>query len=429
MLFDQDLEKRRKKAGRRRFLALAVTAAGGWWAYRWWRQRPQELKQRVVRYLTPIKDFYKVSIYLGYRPEVDLETWKLAFGGDSETAFELTYQDLMALPSRRLPKTFMCIENPVGGAAVGNAEWTAAALAPLLERLLGTTAAGGPGLNRTSAEQARDDSAAGETEAAVLSTASGQAPSPSPVGKGQPAADMDHLRVVFRARDGFFSSVPLEVGLDPEAYLAYEMNGRRLPREHGFPARVLLPGKYGMKQPKWLERIEITSRNVGGYWENQGWSDSCDVRMMSRIDRVDRLGREDERPSRPGDRGHGEHFFSQQQDAIPQETTTAETSAAAGDTRGSGIWVVEGIAYCGGQAVGAVEISCDGQDTWHEAELTSSRRPNAWTTWRWLWKPSARGSYTLAVRTRDASGKRQPESYTGSFPSGSTGIHKVSVEV
>ncbi len=63
--------------------------------------------------------------------------------------------------------------------------------------------------------------------------------------------------------------------LQPENFLAWEMNGEPLPRRHGFPLRIFMPGKYGMKMPKWLTRIEFVDKEYLGYWEWQGWSNSA----------------------------------------------------------------------------------------------------------------------------------------------------------
>ncbi len=337
MLFEsrQRLESDRKQYNRRRFLSFALLAAGGYAGYRWLRDRPKPIAQREVRYLTPQSEFYSVSIYPGYRPRLDIDEWRLNFCAPQGREFSLSYAQLLQMDSRRVHKTFICIENPVGGRAIGNAEWTVTPLAPLLEEIL--------------------------------------------------PRDRQGLRVVFRALDGFYSSVPLATALDERAFIAYEMNGCPLPRDHGFPARALLPGKYGMKQAKWLQSIEVTSDWVRGYWENQGWSYDCDIRMTSRID-----------------------------SCLPAP---------------DGRYRVSGIALCGARAVGQVEVSIDGGSSWQEAPLTSPARPDAWSTWDFLFKPVRGGELLLISRVQDASGKRQEEGYTGSFPSGSTGLHRVLVQL
>ena len=211
---------------------------------------------------------------------MDLLNWALEIKGLSGVSRRYSLADLASRNPRTVYRTLMCISNRVGGDSIGNAAWTVTPLGPLREPLL--------------------------------------------AGAG------DGLRAAFYAADGFHSSVPLQVALDPEAYLAWEMNGVALPREHGFPLRVLLPDKYGMKQPRWLERIEITGESVSGHWEKWGWLDECNVKMIARIDSVKR--------------------------------TSAEH------------WRVAGIAYCGAQPVTAVEVSDNGGEVWGVGRDLSARR-------------------------------------------------------
>jgi DMSO/TMAO reductase YedYZ molybdopterin-dependent catalytic subunit len=185
--------------------------------------------------------------------------------------------------------------------------------------------------------------------------------------------------------DGFFSSVPMETAMDPEVYLVYEMNGKPLPAAHGFPLRVLLPGKYGMKQPRWLHEIEVTPDWVSGYWERWGWSDGCEINMTAHIDSAVR-------------------------------------------TVGSQ-WKVTGIAFCGREAVGKVEVSDDNGVSWSRARWKERPVAGVWCPWELLWRPSASGNYVLTARVINAEGVRQEESYSGSYPSGATGLHRVMVEI
>lgn len=331
-----ELNRNLRRLRRRRFIAVSIAAVFGYFGYSWWRSRPKVLVRRETRYVTPIENFYSVSIQPGFEPEVDESSWRLDFELEGRVVFQIDLQGLRALERRSLYKTFMCVSNPVGGGAIGNALWTAAPLAPLIERVLesGTV---------------RNDP-----------------------------------WVTFFGLDGFDSSIPLAVALDPESYIAYEMNGRELPVKFGYPARVLLPGKYGMKQPRWLHRISV-GRGGRGYWEQRGWSNHAEVRTTSRIDAV----------------------------ALQDE----------------GVWKVTGIAYCGRLPVGRVQFSSDGGDSWSEAALTSSAEPNAWATWEAEWRPESVGEHVLATRAVDASGGEQSSRFGGSFPSGSTGYHRVVVTV
>ncbi|MCI0659773.1 MAG: molybdopterin-dependent oxidoreductase [Acidobacteria bacterium] len=329
------INESRKKTGRRQFLFGATGMVGAYFGYRWWRDRPRPIAQRETTYITSNEDFYNISIYPGYEAKVTEDRWRLEVSGMDGRYFKLSYDELLKLERQRVFKTFMCVGNDVGGSSIGNAEWTVTPLAPIVEKALG---------------QKRDG-----------------------------------LRVVFHAQDEFYSSVPLEVALNDKSFIAYQMNGEPLPRSHGYPARILLPNVYGMKQPRWLSKIEVTDRSESGYWEKRGWSGSCEVKMNARID-----------------------------SAISQK---------------DGRWLVTGIAYCGGNAVDSVEVSFDEGESWQASKITSERLPNAWSTWEYLWQPRAKGEHQLSVRVKDAVGTRQIEGYTGSFPSGSTGLHRVIVTV
>jgi DMSO/TMAO reductase YedYZ molybdopterin-dependent catalytic subunit len=336
-LFDSinQLQTSRRGTSRRLFLFSAVGAVVGYFGFRWWRDRPRPIPQIQTRFITPNSSFYLTQIDAGFRPRIEAQAWQLKFAGLDGKSFALTYDELTRLERRKIFKTFSCVGNTVGGPAVGNGEWTVTPLAPLLERLL--------------------------------------------------PAKRDGLSVVMYGLDGFHSSVPLDIALSDQAFIAYEMNGAALPMAHGWPARALLPGKYGMKQPRWLERIEITDGWVSGYWEKRGWSYDGDVRMTARVD-----------------------------SAIKQT---------------DGSWLVTGMAYCGAQPVVRVEFSDNEGDSWQQAEITSEKYPNTWATWQFNWKPTTTGEIILTARVADQSGKRQIESYTGSFPAGATGLHRVIVTV
>lgn len=336
-LFDSinQINEERRSTNRRRFLFGGIAAAITYAGFRWWRFHARPIANRSTKLITPNHEFYTVSIDEGFRPAVKQEEWQLGIIGPNR--FSLSYDELRKLESAEVHKTFICVGNEPGGPAMGNAVWTATRLAPLLEKALGNT-------------------------------------------------PRQNLRVIFHALDGFYSSVPLELALNPLSWIAYQMNGEPLPLRHGFPARVLLPGLYGMKQPRWLSKIEIAPTPwFKGYWEARGFSDTCRINLTARLDA-----------------------------ALPQK---------------DGSWLITGIALCGAQAVGKVELSADEGKTWQEAKLTSEQRPDAWTTWEWLWRPESKGEYVLTARVIDASGNRQNESNSTAFPSGSTGLHSVVVTI
>ncbi len=336
-LFDSlnQLNAERRRTNRRRFLVGGIAAICTYFSFRWWRFRARPIANRVTKFITPNPEFYAVSIDEGFRPKVKQDEWRLEIVG--QTSFTLSYDELVKLPSSDIHKTFLCVGNEAGGPAMGQAIWTATPLTPILEKALGTM-------------------------------------------------PRENLRVVFHALDGFYSSVPLEFAMSGMSWLAYKMNGEALPLKHGFPARVLLPGIYGMKQPRWLSKIEITTSPwFKGYWETRGYCDECNIKMTARIDSA-----------------------RQQKD---------------------GTWLVTGIALCGAQAVGQVEVSFDDGKSWQAATIASEKLPDAWATWEVRWRPENKGEYVLSARVSDARGNHQIKSNSSSFPSGSTGLHRAIVTV
>jgi DMSO/TMAO reductase YedYZ molybdopterin-dependent catalytic subunit len=315
---------------------MSIAAVGFYLVNDWWRSRARPLIQRVTSFVTPQLAFFSTSINPAFRPSISEEAFQLQIQFEEGRRIALSLAEIRRQPSLKRHRTMVCIGNPVGGASVGNALWTATPLSSLLERVV------------------RD-----------------QSPS--------------ELKVIFYGLDGFYSSVPYPVAADPDSMIAYEMNGQPLPPKHGYPLRVLLPGRYGMKQPRWLEKIVVTTSDGSGYWEKRGWSDSALINPLSRIDSANPIGK--------------------------------------------GLWKVTGIAFCGDRAVGSVELSADGGETWKRARFTSSAQRHVWTTWEIDWRPSQDGKHILAVRVTDQDGKKQEVNFDGAFASGATGLHQVVVKV
>src|SRR5205814_6274117 len=90
--------------------------------------------------------------------------------------------------------------------------------------------------------------------------------------------------VVFTSVDGYTDSIPIAKGMEDRTLVAYLMNGKTVPQEHGYPARMLVPNIYGMKNVKWIRTIEVTNYDFLGYWQQQGWSDSAAINTNTRID-------------------------------------------------------------------------------------------------------------------------------------------------
>ncbi|HKD77923.1 MAG TPA: molybdopterin-dependent oxidoreductase, partial [Ktedonobacterales bacterium] len=194
-------------------------------------------------------------------------------------------------------------------------------------------------------------------------------------------------RVAFYSVDGYSTSLPLEDVLAARALLAWEMNGEPLPDRHGYPLRLIMPGRYGEQSTKWLTRIEIIDYHYKGFYESQGWNPGP-VSTTSRID-FPQMGR--------------------------------VSLGGVSDT------TVRGIAYSGIRGIRRVEVSADNGQTWSDATLQPPLSDQSWVFWRW--KPLVPGTYTLVVRATDGTGAVQTAQQRGTVPQGSTGWHIVPVTV
>ncbi len=282
-------------------------------------------------------DFYRIDTAL-VPPRVDAESWSLRVVGEVEREVTLTWAQLLAQPMVDRYVTLCCVSNEVGGDLVGNALWTGWPVRELI-------AQAGP----------------------------------------RPGADM----VLSRSVDGWTAGTPLPVLTDGrDALLAIAMNGQPLPREHGSPVRLVVPGLYGyVSATKWVTELKVTRFAVDmGYWTPRGWSALGPVKTASRID-VPRSGRE----------------------------VTAGKVAVAG------------VAWAMHRGIRAVQVRVDG-GPWADARLATEPTVDAWRQWVYEWDATA-GSHTLTVRAQDGQGEWQTEAQAPPDPDGATGLHTVTVRV
>ncbi len=282
---------------------------------------------------TPLEDHYRIDINL--RPqELDAATWRLRLGGLVERPLELTLDEIVN-DFTRLDRyvTLSCISNPIGGDLISTTRWTGAPLAEVLAR------------------------------AGVLPEAT-------------------HLRI--SSADGFYETVALDlVRDDPRLMLTYAWDGIPLLHEHGYPLRLYIPDRYGMKQPKWITTIEAIAGDEDGYWVVRGWDKEARVRATAVIDVV----ADDLRYTREG------------MTLVP----------------------IGGIAYAGARGISAVEVRVD-DGPWQPAQLRQPLSDTTWVLWRYEW-PFVAGRHTFTVRCREGDGTPQIEARAGTFPSGATGYH------
>ena len=288
-------------------------------------------------FITPDGSFYRVDTAL-LVPEVDPATWQLRIHGMVQREVTLTFGELLRRPLIEDYVTLTCVSNPVGGPYVGNALWLGASLADLIR-------------------QAR------------------------------PLAGASQL--LCTSVDGFTSGTPLQVVLDGrDALLAVAMNGQALPVEHGFPARMVVPGLYGyVSATKWVTDIEVTTFEAAdAYWVQRGWSQQAPIKTESRID-------------------------------VPADNS----SLAPGRTP------VAGVAWAQHKGVAAVEVRVDA-GPWQQARLAAVPDIDTWRQWVWEWEATP-GNHLLEARATDATGYTQTALTAPPPPNGASGYPSAGVTV
>lgn len=291
--------------------------------------------------ITPNKEFY-ITTYSPKVPGIQLDRHVLRIEGLVEKPYTLTMKELEEMKDTTEFVTLECIGNPVGGDAIGNALWEGVKLRNILDR-----------------------------------------------------AHPKHgiIKAALFAEDGYSDSIPYSLAQSDNVFLAYRMNGEYLPPEHGYPLRVIVPGIYGMKNVKWLSKIELVNYDFKGYWEKLRWSDEAVISTTSTI-------------------------------LMPTD----------GKEIPLGQYVIGGMAFGGRHGISRVQVSLNKGRTWEDAHMKAPLSKWSWSLWEYDWKPPRAGEYSIQVRGIDRSGNVQESSsligrLTGSFPSGSRGIHKIDVTV
>ena len=291
----------------------------------------------LAPFVTPNSDFYRVDTAL-LLPQVQPEEWKLRVHGMVDREITLTYDALVARRILERDVTLACVSNEVGGPYVGNARWLGISLADLLR------------------------------EAGV-----------------HPRAD----QILSRSADGWTCGTPTEIVMDGrDALLAFAMNGKPLPVEHGFPVRMVVPGLYGyVSATKWVVDLELTRFDrVEAYWVPRGWAQQAPVKTASRID-------------------------------TPRAGTRLEAGRVA----------VAGVAWAQHRGIEGVEVRVDGGE-WHPARLAATPGPDTWRQWVYAWDATS-GEHSIQARATDGTGRTQPGARRPPAPDGATGWHTVDVSV
>ncbi len=281
---------------------------------------------------TPTASHYVVDSDLT-DPFLSASSWRLKVAGEVSSPLTLSLADLRSMNTVEQAILMQCISNPVGGALIGNARWTGVPLRDILAQ-------------------------AGASERATT--------------------------VSLRAADGYSETVPIEIARAGDVLVVFGINGRLLPVEHGYPARVIFPGRYGMRSVKWATSIEVTNAPADGYWEKRGWDREAVMRTGARFD-------------------------------LPRPGATVRSPLTAA-----------GLAYAGDRGVSAVEVSSDDGQTWQRTTLEAAAGPLAWRRWA-IDLALPPGDVVLTVRSVDSSGEIQDSSRRSPHPDGASGYHRIVV--
>ncbi|OBI66909.1 molybdopterin-dependent oxidoreductase [Mycobacterium sp. E796] len=289
-------------------------------------------------FITPSADFYRVDTALTV-PQLSHGDWRLRIHGmvDRETTY--SFDDLARFDVVETVTTLTCVSNPVGGNLISTGVWTGYRVADLL-------------------------AAAGVH------------------------ADAD--MVLSTSIDGFTAGTPVQALTDGRAaLLAVGLNGQPLPIEHGYPARLVVPGLYGyVSATKWVVDVELTRFDrAKAYWTRQGWAPRAPIKTESRID-------------------------------VPKDGQQVPTGPV----------VFGGVAWAQNRGVRAVEVLID-DGVWQPAEQGASYSNDTWRLWRFPWQAKSPGRHTITVRATDNTGATQTADQVGSVPDGATGWHTVDFTV
>jgi DMSO/TMAO reductase YedYZ molybdopterin-dependent catalytic subunit len=285
----------------------------------------------------PNDRFYRIDTAL-ITPNVDVASWSMKVTGMVDHPVTLTYDQLIQLPIIEQYVTIACVSNTVGGDLVGNALWRGVPLRTVLDM-------------------------AGVQNGAT--------------------------QLVGRSVDGFTVGMPTEWVMDESRVpmIAVGMNGVPLPRAHGYPARLIVPGLYGyVSATKWLAELELTTLEAfDAYWVPLGWAKKAPILTQSRID-------------------------------LPLNGAALK----------AGPVTIAGVAWAPDRGISKVEVAINGE--WHEARLSTPISKATWVQWLFDWTPAS-GRYTIEVRATDGTGIVQTADHSEPAPDGARGHHTIQVQV
>lgn len=295
--------------------------------------------------VTPTYLFYRIDIN-PIVPQVDSKSWNLTIKGLVEKPLTINYDQIKSMPSVEEYVTLECISNKIGGDLISTALWKGVRLSQLLQK----------------------------------------------------AAIKPNVKyVVFRCADGYDVGIPIEKSQMEGTILAYDMNYSPLTPKHGFPVRAIVPGLYGMMNPKWITEIELVDSVYEGYWQRLGWRNNAEDNTGSIILIPD-------------------HAPARQRFRKLDETD---------DTSYGGKVPIAGIAFAGNRGISKVEVSTDGGTTWKTAQIKDPLSKYTWVLWTAGYVPPNKENYKIVVRATDKTGNTQTTEMSPPFPNGATGYHTI----
>jgi len=307
--------------------------------------------------LAPLLDSEVTPTYLFYRidinpivPVVDATSWTLTVKGLVNNPLTITYEEIKAMPPVKEYATLQCVSNKIGGDLTSTALWKGVRLKDVLQ-------------------------------------------------KAQVKPGAKYIAV--RCYDGYDVGIPLERGLLDGSILAYEMNLAPLTSEHGYPVRAIVPGLYGMMNPKWITEIELVDNVYDGYWARNGWTNVATEDTHSFI----------VIPGQAPVRDRFRNLDVENINIVPGQKVP-----------------VAGIAFAGDRGIAKVEVSTDGGVTWKSASIKDPLSKYTWVLWTAGFTPAtAQGNYRIVVRATDKTGKIQTAEVRPPFPDGATGYHMINI--
>jgi DMSO/TMAO reductase YedYZ molybdopterin-dependent catalytic subunit len=284
--------------------------------------------------LTPNDAFYRIDTSLRL-PRIELETWRLRIHGLVEEEIDLDFDGLVALGLVEHDVTLSCVSNEIGGGLVGTARWTGVPLTTVLA-----------------------------------------------LARPLPSA----TQLVGRSEDGWTAGFPTGLAATPGALVAIGMNGDALPQQHGWPARLVVPGLYGyVSATKWLTELELTTwEGFDAFWIERRWGKEGPIKLAARVD-------------------------------VPDFGTIVPV----GPLR------TAGVAWGPDRGISRVEVRLD-DGPWQDATLSDPLGTSTWVQWvTELDLPE--GRHVIEVRCYDGDGQRQLPGPRPVMPDGAEGWHRRSV--